>query len=144
MSIECGYCIEDNHAHSFKLIDIKYTKDTTTYMFKSNISECKMYNTPSTIINHINKELIKNRTVEENRFNSRINFKYWYWEIDFKNTSFKHYTAYNTIITLSKWIANSIEARNLIEIKISNCNFMISPLLLVAKLYLPSNIKIIY
>lgn len=139
---KCIYCINDESSHSFSIhkntnIAALYSVNSDNIiMFNTMICEAKMYNSPATIIYHIEQEL------DYNKPDKNIN---WIWNIDFKNAELKHYFAFNTVKELSQWInAEKLGyCCNLKEIRIYNAGLLVKPLISLAYWFLPRNINVI-
>jgi hypothetical protein len=128
----CIYCRNDPKSHSFHLLNT----NNNIHIYNTMICEAKMYNSPATIIYHIEQEL------DYNKPDKNIN---WIWNIDFKNASVKHYFAFNTVKELSQWINGEKlgYCSSLKEIRIYNAGLLVKPLISLAYWFLPKNVKVI-
>lgn len=133
MNIEnkCIYCKTNPKAHSFYYF--KSSKDKKL-LYKTIIAEADFFDKPDTIIHHINNDLqLKSGTK-------------WEWIIDFRDASFKHYMAFNTVRIISKWINDEREkkCKELRKIYLINGKkILINPMIWVSRFFLPSHIEII-
>lgn len=129
MNNECLYCKDNPKNHSF----FCQYYDEKIYKFKTYISRAMLYDHPKSIIHHIEHDYYFCKSSKQ--------CKPWIWIIDFENASFEHYTAFNTIIELSKWI---YKYKYLTTIIIKNTNkLLMYPLISLSKLFLPNHIEIL-
>ena len=127
----CSYCMNDPKSHSFSCFQ---SNVNGYHLYKTIVAESILYNKPDTIIHHIEHDPYLNKDIQ------------WNWIIDLTNASCKHYMALNTVREISKWIKREKDnkCKELQEIKIIGDNpLLITPLVLLAKMFLPNHIKII-
>ena len=127
----CQYCIDNPKAHSFSCFQ---SSRDGYHMYKTVVAESILYNKPKTIIHHIEHDPYLCEELQ------------WSWIVDLTNASRKHYMALNTVRELSKWIKRekNNKCKQLKQIQMVGENsVLIEPLIFLAKMILPSHIKII-
>lgn len=128
----CHYCSKTPGAHSFYCFQ---SSREGNLLYKTVIAEAKLFDKPTTIIHHINSDIQLQPG------------KRWEWMIDFKGASLKHYMAFNTVRIISKWINHEKQdkCKELRKIYLMNGKkSLLNPMVWLAKLFLPSHIKIVY
>lgn len=137
-SNSCCYCAINEKAHSFFCYEESDTeKSNTKYKYKTIVAEAELYNNPETIIHHIETTLVSDK--DKDKENS------WEWTVDFNGAGIKHYLALNTVSELSKWIQREKEGKckHLKRIRIiGGISGLVYPLILLARIFLPSHIEI--
>lgn len=128
----CSYCMNDPKSHSFSCFQ---SNINGYHLYKTVVAESILYNKPDTIIHHIEHDPYLNKDIQ------------WNWIVDLTNASRKHYMALNTVREISKWIKREKDnkCKELQEIKIVGGSPILTiPLILLAKMFLPSHIKIVH
>lgn len=127
----CSYCANDPNSHSFRCYQSSHNG---YHLYKTVVAESTLYNKPATIIHHIEHDPHLSMDLQ------------WCWIVDLSNASRKHYMALNTVREVSKWIKRekNNKCKQLKEIRVVGDNpVLLAPLVMLAKLFLPSHIKII-
>ena len=127
----CTYCAINPKSHSFYCYQ---SNQNGCYLYKTVVAESILFDKPGTIIHHVEHDPHLSADLQ------------WNWIIDMTKASRKHYMAVDTVRELSKWIKREKDnkCKQLKQIQIvGNYSILIEPLIFVAKLILPSHIKII-